>query len=427
MQQRVTRTFLRITQTGTNDPVIAAVTLTIEPGHKVSTTSTGSGAANGGVLLMGKPTQAKTATVTDRLLPIEVRDGDRVLSSLPLTGDGMDTPAEESNIAFITPHSGFADTPEMPKLRISLPGASQSLEARWQLTVEYKRPGGRQLDQDKVGFPSKSPGDYGFARPASEPWQLENDQWWYRELQIGGFFGGLAKVYLKLGDKEVGEVFRLRIGGKNPDNNLARQSLASRQPDLWYAYAICKHETAEYRYGGTYYNQFVGNPKGKKLVYSSYGRTFKFSYGEPTWNWDFSDNKPGGYGLFQVTGWQGQTNGDVPRDVIWNWQRNMDEGAIEIRRDKVPNATAYFNAVKGKYGANTPDPPTVSTGGSRDLTGFEASVIVRYNGTGQLPTHPELSPPLQYTQDPWTYSNGSWRGPASNKQDYLNKLLPEFE
>jgi hypothetical protein len=71
MQQRVTRTFLRITQTGTNDPVIAAVTLTIEPGHKVSTTSTGSGAANGSVVLMGKPTQTKTATVTDRLLPME--------------------------------------------------------------------------------------------------------------------------------------------------------------------------------------------------------------------------------------------------------------------------------------------------------------------------------------------------------------------
>jgi hypothetical protein len=213
------------------------------------------------------------------------------------------------------------------------------------------------------------------------------------------------------------------------DANLLSSSCTLTPFPRFPAYAICKHETEEYRYGGTYYNQFVGNPKGKKLVYTDYGRRFQFSYGAPTWNWDYSDSKPGGYGLFQVTGWQGTTTGNVPRDVIWNRQRNMDEGANEIRRDKVRDATEYFNAVRSKYGANTPDPPTVSTGKPIDptITGFEASVIVRYNGKKDLPTHPELSPPLQYTQDPWTYSNGRWIGPAPNSQGYLNKVLPEFE
>ena len=32
----------------------------------------------------------------------------------------------------------------------------------------------------------------------------------------------------------------------------------------------------------------------------------------------------------QVTGWQGDENGNVPREVIWNWKVNVDEGLNEL-------------------------------------------------------------------------------------------------
>ena len=222
-----------------------------------------------------------------------------------------------------------------------------------------------------------------------------------------------------------------KIGGKNPDNPKGRDYVNSSQPDVWFAYAICKHETAEFRYNGTFYNQFVGNPNGKTLLYKASGTRIFLNYGDPTWNWDYNWAKPGGFGLFQVTGWNGEEYGSVPRDVIWNWQRNFDEGAIEIRRDKVPAATRYFNAVKTKYGNDIPAAPIIQTGKPHNpqVTAWEASVIVRYNSVSKTPAHHDLDSILgsSYTQDPWTYSNGSWSGPAPNSEDYLNQVLPEFE
>ena len=73
LQQRVTRTFLRVTQVGDNDPEIAAVTLTIEPGHKISTEGTGPGAANGSVVLLGRPdADDKTVGVVDSLVSVGI-------------------------------------------------------------------------------------------------------------------------------------------------------------------------------------------------------------------------------------------------------------------------------------------------------------------------------------------------------------------
>ena len=245
------------------------------------------------------------------------------------------------------------------------------------------------------------------------------------------FFGGDAEIRCVVKSAtgvilQPNTTYSFRIAGKNPDNTKARNYLVSSQPDMWFAYAICKHETAEYRYNGKFYNQFVGNPNGKKLYYSEYQRTFNLTYGQPTWNWDYSDSKPGGFGLFQVTGWQGQGNGNIPREVIWNWQKNMEEGANEIRRDKVPAATRYFNAVKSKYGQNVAEPPVTITGKGRNLTGLEVSVIVRYNGLGGTDPHPDLSKWLgKYSQDPWTYLGENWKGPKPNKQNYLNKVIQE--
>ena len=217
------------------------------------------------------------------------------------------------------------------------------LKIKWKLKVEYKRPSGRALNpnEDKIGIPDAS----GWVTESLDgAVEIYDNAKWKSELQQKAFFGGDAELVFQLLKSDGSALseetkWKFRIAGKNPDNTKARDYLSTSQPDLWFAYAICKHETAEYRYGGTYYNQFVGNPNGKKLKYTKYNRSFDLAYGDPTWNWDFSDSKPGGFGLFQVTGWQGSGNGNVPRDVIWNWQRNMTEGANEIRRDKFPAAT----------------------------------------------------------------------------------------
>ena len=384
------------------------------------------------------------------LVPVELVDTkDKVLDDLAPQGTTITAAmrdvnielkkdAEDKNpksIAWIDPHGNedMVDAPDMPQLALRFRGTEQmSLKIKWKLKVEYKRPNGRTLNpnEDKIEIPDAN----GWVTEALDgAVEIYNNAKWKSELEQKGFFGGDAELtfqLLKGDDTALGEetTWKFRIAGKNPDNTKARDYLSTSQPDLWFAYAICKHETAEYRYGGTYYNQFVGNPNGKTLNYSKYNRKFPLACGEPTWNWDFSDSKPGGFGLFQVTGWQGSGNGNIPRDVIWNWQRNMNEGAIEIRRDKVPAATNYFNAVKSKYGQNTPAPPITITGKSRNLTGWEVSVIVRYNGVGGTDTHPELRPWLgKYTQDPWTYSGGTWYGPKPNKQNYLNKVIPEIE
>ncbi len=372
------------------------------------------------------------------LVPVEIRDlkdlddsnDDVLIKSLDSLLD-----ASPASVAWIEPHKktldiqpaayDAGDDPRMPQLAVQLKGLPAAVQVKWKFDCKYNRPNGRTIAEDEV----KLPADGSFKVVAGDqPWNL------YQEYAGQPFFGGdVTLIYQVVAPNGTVLVpmttASFRIAGKNPDNSRARLYLNATQPDLWYAYAICKHETAEFRYQGTFYNQFVGNPVGKTLLYRNYNnRRFTFKWGEPTWNWDGSDSKPGGFGLFQVTGWQGAQLGNVPRDVIWNWERNMAEAANEIRRDKVPGATAYFSAVRSKYGAGVPDAPLVRTGKSRDLTGFEADVIVRYNGVGKTPYHPELSRWLpDDTRDPWTYTNGQWKGPVPNVQNYLNKVLPEFE
>ena len=52
-------------------------------------------------------------------------------------------------------------------------------------------------------------------------------------------------------------------------------------------------------------------------------------YRVPNWNFD-GKGKPGGYGVKQVTGWQEDEDGNVPRAVIWSWKVNVDEGMNEL-------------------------------------------------------------------------------------------------
>ena len=381
------------------------------------------------------------------LAPIEIRD---IKDISDTEDDVIIEPRKTSNdtnvksIAWIEPHKKLidenpavydaGDDPRMPQLEVQLKGLSASVKVEWKFKCKFARPSGRELLEDEVKLPYPDfLADVSIVLAGNEPWKI------HQEYESLPFFGGDAEITYKITDAEGGLIMpaqtdKFRIGGRSPDNSRARLYLTDEQPDIWFAYAICKHETAEFRYQDiitrkvSYYNQFTGNPKGKTLLYSQQSRSFFLKYGEPSWNWDFSDTKPGGYGAFQVTGWMGNALGNVPRDVIWNWKRNFEEGVDEIRREKARDATSYFNAVKTRYGANIANPPTVHTGKIRDLTAWEASVIVRYNGCGGLDYHPDLNG-LDDTRDPWTYLNNSntWSGPKANQQNYLNLVIPELE
>ncbi|MEI6713571.1 MAG: Ig-like domain-containing protein [Verrucomicrobiota bacterium] len=290
-------------------------------------------------------------------------------------------PYPRSCMAFIKGKSYEGDyRPAMPKLSVCIKEAPSGVRGCWRLRVQYDRGNGRgernaitlgklhprTQPQDVVDipgrpYPNRLPYDlnaedrgnvptYSEFMPANEEWKIFETQEWKREIETLGLFGGEAKLYwcpeLKLGGStSTGREFQVahfRIGGENPANGFGRFWLESRgyndeenvqwagkddlghEGKLWFAYAIAKSETAEYQYRRpqpdgppSFYNQFISNPKKPDLGY-------------PTWN-DDGPNRPGGYGVFQVTGDKISENKDIPRDQIWSWRQNMKAGGDIIR------------------------------------------------------------------------------------------------
>jgi hypothetical protein len=294
----------------------------------------------------------------------------------------------------------------MPQLALRLRGTEQmGLKIRWKLKVEYKRPSGRILPEDTVKIP---------AAGGSSEWVTENldgaveifdNADWISAvgqqsdpLQAGrGLFGGDAELtwqLLKADESPLGDEQKMlfRIAGKNPDAGLCReyidevaQSLLSESGSLmWYAYAIAKSETKGLG-GDPYYNQFLR--RGDKY------RDKKGSEGRPNWNND-GKGKPGGYGVKQVTGYQGNDKANVPRSVIWNWQHNVDEGLRELSKvNKEARAwmQAQRNAATQPLPTHTVRAVLFSDGTDRIME--DAVAIKRYNGARRRPQADTYSDP----------------------------------
>jgi hypothetical protein len=364
------------------------------------------------------------------LLPIEVRDGDRVLSSLPMTGDGMTTPAEESNVAYITPHSGFGDLPEMPNVKISIPGAPQSLQASWRLTVEYKRPNGAQLPEDKVGLPSFQSDDYMVPIPASQAWEMRNDPLCNLEIERKGFFGGVAKLYLKLGETSVGEVFRFRIGGKKPEVGPAKIAIgaAASAVDsrlIGLSYAVGRRESKDYNGEGSRYNQFwEGN-----------GRRFQANHcrGDPLWCKSPDEDSAGGFGIFQITGDTNSKFSDVPRKVMWDWRENLNAYLVIVSSKGAWFEGTFLPFVESNEGSSYRAPPVTAVYDNRTLTSWEMAAITLYNGAGGCPVQGygrDDSDPTGYKRwkrCPWHFDNPGWsyHENLDKPRGYLHNVILE--
>ena len=319
--------------------------------------------------------------------------------------------ASDTNIkstAWIEPHGANdgSNAPDMPQLALRLRGTEQmGLKIKWKLKVEYKRPSGRILPEDTVKIPTAGGSSEWVTENLDGAVEIFNHANWIAAvgqqsdpLQAGrGFFGGDVEFtwqLLKSDESPLGDEQKMlfRIAGKNPDDALCRtyidqvaQSLVPQSGSLmWYAYAIAKSETKG-EGGDPYYNQFLR--RGDKY------KDKKGSEGRPNWNND-GKGKPGGYGVKQVTGYQGDDGANVPRSVIWNWQHNVDEGLRELS-DINQEARGWMqrqrNAATQPLPTHTVRAVFFNDGTARIME--DAVAMKRYNGAARRPQPDTYSDP----------------------------------
>ncbi|MES2477238.1 MAG: hypothetical protein V4640_15745 [Verrucomicrobiota bacterium] len=350
-------------------------------------------------------------TVFMQLLPVEVRDIDRSLTSLPLNEDpwtnaNIQKQVADESIAWITGNTGAEDTPEMPKLKARIVGGPASIKVRWRFECEYRRGNGyRQAyvadftrPEDKVGIPKRDDSDYTEELPVSQEWEIYEHPKWIQELNENGFFGGLGKVFLKLKDQPEIEVCRFRIGGRNPDEAVAKAYINSKAGSTyWYAYAVAKHETFG-RVPGRFYNQFYTDhqPAGGRIGDAANDMGWAaWAKAWPLYNLDrsyskangYRQNGPGGYGMFQLTlgpktpGGNQSGEAFITRSQIWNWQKSCDRAITELQ-GKMVSSINLENSLEANYSSW----PQVDAATYGRLNGRESMVLTYYNGMfgGQL-------------------------------------------
>ena len=212
-------------------------------------------------------------------------------------------PITDNNIAWIDAHTSAQNAaPRMPQLKFQIRGRESGVTLEAKLEVQYNRGNGlrssRNQDEDTVRIPS----DGAYTRVTGDIWEI------WRSYQTASFFGGAATLTYRLtrGTEVVlaAKTIKFRIDGENPDDMRCKsyiqaQTDAGATGNLWFAYAIAKHETQGKNGTGTSYNQFLELTIHVKDV------------GRPVWG-DDGPALPGGYGIFQVT------VENIPREQIWN-------------------------------------------------------------------------------------------------------------
>jgi len=186
------------------------------------------------------------------------------------------------------------------------------------------------------------------------PWKIyQNPDWTAAVSQ--GFFGGDAVLSLKILDSSGNTVtpeqdYKFRIEGENPDPTACKAYIKYMSGYYWWAYAIAKHET-KFDGGREYYNEFLDS--GSKSSKQKPGKQ-----GRPDWNNDGSKQSPvngsGGYGLFQLTYAAGESNFIMPRNWIWNWQANTNQGISDIN-DKYSQAATWVGSQQARTTTLTPN------------------------------------------------------------------------
>jgi len=234
---------------------------------------------------------------------------------------------KDGQIAYIDPHRGAQNSPEMPRLAASLVGGPSELKVRWRLEVEYLRGNGYRdtyvrdftRPEDRVQLPhSSNPSEPSFTAEmnASDEWRVFESLDWQQEIAQRGFFGGTAKAYLWVPSASptppTEPFITFRIGGRSPDEARARTYIDQRAgANHWYAYAIAKHETFG-RASARFYNHFYTDYRGPANRIGANANDMgwvAWAKGWPLYNLDrsygtatgYRQNGPGGDGLFQYT------------------------------------------------------------------------------------------------------------------------------
>jgi len=355
----------------------------------------------------------------------------------------------EKSIAYIEPHRAAKNSPDMPRLVARIPGAPETIKLKWRLEVEYLRGNGYRASyvedftrpEDKVMIPATVSGNPAFTDEMNgdQDWRIFESAAWNTEIAQQGFFGGTAKVYMwvpsscSTAPKEPFITFR--IGGKNPDQTLARTFLDTAGGTTFpYLYAIGRHETfgrvrvnGAIRYYNQFYTEYQGGPIGNASVDMGWAAWAK---GWPIYNLDRGgqgaeryQNGPGGYGMFQLTLGPKHPVDTVPenkeqfisRRQIWNWQDNA-LGVVAELQGKHTLAVELMNGLATTY----PKWPALPNEGG--LSGLDAIVVTFYNGTGGLPSR-TINKINKRT--PWTANKSgqtlTWNF-HQNQQDYVQSV-----
>jgi hypothetical protein len=293
---------------------------------------------------------------------------------------------ENGKTVFILPHRD-GDNPGMPKLIARLPGGTSAKKVQWRLRVEYARGNGAHsaLPQDIVDIPGRpkpdeKPNDgdnspyYTDPMPGDQDWLIYESDEWVKEVGKGFFGGDALLCYSMEGEDGETELAHFKILGKNPKNRICRTFIdtnrITQDNGLWFAYAVAKSETSEFRFKGSLYHEFICNPHNPHVGY-------------PAWSRD--NTGPGGYGIMQVT-----PQDDIPRRLIWNWQQNIEAGLTEIVVDHLKRAKKWMAEQIDADHANGTPIPTLTVGNvtfaeGTERTMLDAVTLKNYNGMSQPP------------------------------------------
>lgn len=291
-----------------------------------------------------------------------------------LPGPAVDNPP--TPVAWIDPEAASLG-PAMPRLEAQIRKVSDQVPVNWKLRASFKRPRvSAPLEEDIVEVPA----DGGFESvPGTGRWLAWHT--WTSWPEDRKFFGGDVTItYCFVEDIQF--TAKLKIYGKNPSNQVAKSFIvANSGPDLWYFYGICKHETGNFGDPGEQYVQF-------RKPGSVSPRTT--TAGTPVWG-TAEASGPGGCGMTQITGFNGDGSTAVPRNLLWDWQANVLHG-LQIMAAKQATATAFIQRQRAQMleersaRGEAPLPPPVITYGLvtfQDGTGRimeHAQAIKAYNG-----------------------------------------------
>jgi hypothetical protein len=333
------------------------------------------------------------------LIPVEVRD----IKDSTNTGDDVtitpwDTATQtnptDANIAWIEPHKSATDAaPRMPQLELKITGLPATMTIQAKIEVQYNRGNGARAARNQAEDRVRIPADGSFQTVAGDTWRI------WEAYASETFFGGAATLTYKLmtGTTETlaPQTIRFRVGGRNPDAARARthiESLTDCGPtgSLWFAYAIARSESQDYNGSGSRYNQFLRLPQNPR------------DNGFPLWGND-GGTRPGGYGMFQVTGNVQDSEVNIPRDQIWNWQSNAAAARVIIV-DKRRASTNWMTTQSNATHANGTAVPSHTVGNvtfdGTTYTMLHACTIKAYNGASKPSTDTDNATIAGFVVDP---------------------------